>query len=168
MSLGLGFAEWRNDPASWHYRLEAVSGVGFWLIGLLVGIDLILNGWAWIMLAFAAWGNPSRRKAEPSSSRFLDAIVQPKPRSRNAETDLLSNCSPAAQFPPRLPDNWIAANPQHRVTQRVAESINAAERKRRRQAERRNSIRPRLIQSPGPMANPLPDIVATVTHTAHP
>jgi transposase len=38
-----------------------------------------------------------------------------------------------------LPDNWIAANPQHRVVQRVAESINAAERKRRRRAERRRA-----------------------------
>lgn len=27
---------------------------GLWVIGLFAGIDLLLNGWAWIMLAFAA------------------------------------------------------------------------------------------------------------------
>jgi len=39
-----------------------------------------------------------------------------------------------------LPDNWIAAHPQHRVSQRVAESIRAAERKRCRRAERRKAF----------------------------
>jgi len=39
-----------------------------------------------------------------------------------------------------LPDNWIAAHPRHRVSQRVAESIQAAERKRRRRAERRKAF----------------------------
>jgi len=39
-----------------------------------------------------------------------------------------------------LPDNWIAAHPEHRVSQRVAESIQAAERKRRRRAERRKAF----------------------------
>jgi len=38
-----------------------------------------------------------------------------------------------------LPDNWIAAHPQHLVQQRVNESIQAADRKRRRRAERRKA-----------------------------
>ena len=38
-----------------------------------------------------------------------------------------------------LPNHGIAAQPQHRVPPRVAESINAAERKRRRRAERRKA-----------------------------
>ncbi len=38
-----------------------------------------------------------------------------------------------------LPDNWIAAHPQHLVQQRVAESHAAADRKRRRRAERRQA-----------------------------
>jgi len=38
-----------------------------------------------------------------------------------------------------LPDHWIAAHPEHRVSQRVAESMQAAEGKRRRRAERRRA-----------------------------
>lgn len=38
-----------------------------------------------------------------------------------------------------LPDTWLAAHPQHLVQQRVTESIAAADRKRRRRAERRKA-----------------------------
>ena len=38
-----------------------------WVIGLLVGIDLIFAGWTWIMLAFAA-RSMGQTKAAPSSS----------------------------------------------------------------------------------------------------
>jgi uncharacterized membrane protein HdeD (DUF308 family) len=41
VTLLLGIIIWRQFPAS-----------SLWLIGLLVGIDLIFTGWAWIMLAF--------------------------------------------------------------------------------------------------------------------
>ena len=36
---------------------------GFWVIGLFVGIDMIFNGWTWIMLAFRLKSLP--RPARP-------------------------------------------------------------------------------------------------------
>src|SRR5262249_46426914 len=39
ITLILGIAIWRQWPAS-----------GKWVIGLFVGIDLIFNGWSWVML----------------------------------------------------------------------------------------------------------------------
>jgi len=44
------------------------------------------------------------------------------------------------QFEQLLPDNWLAAHPQHLVQQRVTESIQAADRKRRRRANRRKAF----------------------------
>jgi len=44
------------------------------------------------------------------------------------------------ELPQLLPDKWLAAHPQHRVSQRVAESMQAADRKRRRRAERRRAF----------------------------
>src|SRR2546425_132118 len=38
--FGLGVAIWRQWPES-----------SLWVIGLFVGIDLIFNGWSWVMLA---------------------------------------------------------------------------------------------------------------------
>lgn len=38
----LGIMIWRQWPAS-----------GLWVMGLFIGIDLIVNGWTWIMLALA-------------------------------------------------------------------------------------------------------------------
>ena len=40
ISLLLGISIWRQWPES-----------GLWVIGLFVGIDLVLNGWTWVMLA---------------------------------------------------------------------------------------------------------------------
>lgn len=48
VSLMLGLLIYKQWPAS-----------GFWVIGTFLGIDLILNGWGWIMLALDA------RKAAP-------------------------------------------------------------------------------------------------------
>ena len=31
-----------------------------WVIGLFVGIDMIFNGWAWVMLALAVRGTPQQ------------------------------------------------------------------------------------------------------------
>ena len=39
----LGIIIWQQWPVS-----------GLWVIGLFIGIDLIISGWAWIMLSFAA------------------------------------------------------------------------------------------------------------------
>jgi uncharacterized membrane protein HdeD (DUF308 family) len=36
---------------------------GLWLIGLYIGIDLIFNGWGWIMLAFSARRIPATSEA---------------------------------------------------------------------------------------------------------
>ncbi len=43
ITLILGIIIWRQWPVS-----------GLWVIGLFIGIDLIISGWAWIMLSFAA------------------------------------------------------------------------------------------------------------------
>jgi uncharacterized membrane protein HdeD (DUF308 family) len=40
LNLVLGLMIWQQWPVS-----------GFWVIGLFVGIDMIFNGWTWIMLA---------------------------------------------------------------------------------------------------------------------
>lgn len=50
ISLMLGIMIYREWPAS-----------GLWFIGLCVGIDLILNGWTWLMLAL------TMRRLEPST-----------------------------------------------------------------------------------------------------
>ena len=47
----LGIIIWRQWPIS-----------GLWVIGLFIGIDLIISGWAWIMLSFAgAPGSSAKR-----------------------------------------------------------------------------------------------------------
>jgi len=43
ITLILGILIWQQWPVS-----------GLWVIGLFIGIDLIISGWAWIMLSFAA------------------------------------------------------------------------------------------------------------------
>jgi uncharacterized membrane protein HdeD (DUF308 family) len=40
LNLLLGILIWQQWPFS-----------GFWVIGLFVGIDMIFNGWIWVMLA---------------------------------------------------------------------------------------------------------------------
>jgi uncharacterized membrane protein HdeD (DUF308 family) len=52
VSLLLGIAIWRQWPLS-----------GLWVIGLFAGIDLILNGWSLVMLAFAVRGPRNLRSA---------------------------------------------------------------------------------------------------------
>jgi uncharacterized membrane protein HdeD (DUF308 family) len=47
VTMFLGLVIYKQWPAS-----------GLWAIGLFVGIDLILNGWAWIMLALAVRKGP--------------------------------------------------------------------------------------------------------------
>jgi uncharacterized membrane protein HdeD (DUF308 family) len=49
-ALILGLLIWQQWPAS-----------GFWVIGLFIGIELILTGWSWVMLALAAHRHPARR-----------------------------------------------------------------------------------------------------------
>lgn len=48
VSLLLGMLVYKQWPAS-----------GLWIIGLFVGIELIFNGWAWIMLSFGLKQAPS-------------------------------------------------------------------------------------------------------------
>jgi uncharacterized membrane protein HdeD (DUF308 family) len=43
ITLILGIMIWQRWPVS-----------GTWVIGLFIGIDLIISGWSWIMLSFAA------------------------------------------------------------------------------------------------------------------
>jgi uncharacterized membrane protein HdeD (DUF308 family) len=47
ISLLLGISIWRQWPES-----------GLWVIGLFVGIDLIFNGWSWVMLGVAVKSVP--------------------------------------------------------------------------------------------------------------
>jgi uncharacterized membrane protein HdeD (DUF308 family) len=51
ISVLLGLSIWKQWPES-----------GLWIIGLFVGIDLILNGWSWVMLAFVL--KSARKRAE--------------------------------------------------------------------------------------------------------
>jgi uncharacterized membrane protein HdeD (DUF308 family) len=41
---------------------------GLWIIGLFVGIELIFNGWAWIMLSFGLKQAPSSAGNSPMTS----------------------------------------------------------------------------------------------------
>ncbi len=41
---------------------EEESGV-FWIIGLMVGLELLFNGWTWIMLSFAVKNLPQAEKS---------------------------------------------------------------------------------------------------------
>jgi uncharacterized membrane protein HdeD (DUF308 family) len=43
VTLFLGMMIYKQWPAS-----------GLWVIGIFIGIDLIFNGWAWIMLSIAS------------------------------------------------------------------------------------------------------------------
>lgn len=43
VTLLLGILIWRNWPEA-----------SFWVIGTFVGVDLVFNGWSWVMLAVAA------------------------------------------------------------------------------------------------------------------
>jgi uncharacterized membrane protein HdeD (DUF308 family) len=52
ITLALGIMIWRQWPAS-----------SFWVIGTFIGVDLLFNGWAWIMLAFTM-----RNVSRPSSA----------------------------------------------------------------------------------------------------
>jgi uncharacterized membrane protein HdeD (DUF308 family) len=54
IALVLGIMIWRRLP-----------GVAFWVIGTFVGIDLLFNGWSWIMLALAV------RTIPPVQSRVV-------------------------------------------------------------------------------------------------
>ena len=38
----------------------------FWLIGTLLGIELIFNGWSWVMLGLAAKSIPEAGAAKPA------------------------------------------------------------------------------------------------------
>jgi uncharacterized membrane protein HdeD (DUF308 family) len=58
LNLVLGVMIWQQWPSS-----------GFWVIGLFVGIDMIFNGWTWIMLALRLRQLPSfRPRTETVSS----------------------------------------------------------------------------------------------------
>ena len=51
LNLVLGLMIWQQWPVS-----------GFWVIGLFVGIDMIFNGWTWIMLALRLKQLPAGRQ----------------------------------------------------------------------------------------------------------
>lgn len=57
VSLLLGMLVYKQWPAS-----------GLWIIGLFVGIELIFNGWAWIMLSFGLKQAPSIAGNSPMSN----------------------------------------------------------------------------------------------------
>jgi uncharacterized membrane protein HdeD (DUF308 family) len=63
VTLLLGVGIWRQWPGS-----------SLWVIGLFVGIDLVFNGWSWVMLAMALKAlPPGRRVVAPSTSREVTA-----------------------------------------------------------------------------------------------
>ena len=67
VTLLLGILIWRQWPES-----------SLWVIGLFVGIDLIFNGWSWVMLALAVRAIPPGAP-EPGSAdaRALPAGAGP-------------------------------------------------------------------------------------------
>ena len=52
ITLALGVAIWRNWPEA-----------SYWVIGLFVGIDLIFNGWSWVMLGLTVKASGPRTEA---------------------------------------------------------------------------------------------------------
>jgi uncharacterized membrane protein HdeD (DUF308 family) len=57
VSVLLGVLIWRQWPAS-----------GLWVIGLFVGVELMINGWTWVMLALALKGLiPGQGPAAPGA-----------------------------------------------------------------------------------------------------
>ena len=58
ITLLLGVLIWRQWPAS-----------GLWVIGLFVGIELMINGWTWVMLALALKGVTLRKSARRGGRR---------------------------------------------------------------------------------------------------
>ena len=65
VSLALGVMIWRQWPLS-----------GLWVIGLFVGIQMILNGWSFIMLSLAAKNLPDQlRVARPDDVVKADRVV---------------------------------------------------------------------------------------------
>ena len=57
VSLVLGFMIWRQWPLS-----------GTWVIGLFVGIQMIFNGWSFVMLSLAAKNLPDEAEASSASA----------------------------------------------------------------------------------------------------
>src|SRR5262249_12593973 len=50
--------------------LEQWPESSYWVIGLFVGIDLIFNGWSWVMLALAVHAiPPGSGEGEPTDTR---------------------------------------------------------------------------------------------------
>jgi uncharacterized membrane protein HdeD (DUF308 family) len=62
VTLLLGMMIWRNLPEA-----------ALWVIGTFVGIDLIFNGWSWVMLALAARSLPS---GEPTPGQAPDKLAR--------------------------------------------------------------------------------------------
>lgn len=57
VSLGLGLMIYRQWPAS-----------GLWVIGLFVGIEMIFNGWAWVMFSLALKSVSPRQEPTTAAS----------------------------------------------------------------------------------------------------
>jgi uncharacterized membrane protein HdeD (DUF308 family) len=65
ITLALGVAIWRSWPGS-----------SDWVIGLFVGIDLIFDGWSWVMLGLMVKAAaPGGRPAEPQAQTGITAGV---------------------------------------------------------------------------------------------
>jgi uncharacterized membrane protein HdeD (DUF308 family) len=63
ITLALGVAIWRNWPEA-----------SYWVIGLFVGIDLIFDGWSWVMLGLMVKAAaPGARSAEPQAQTGVAA-----------------------------------------------------------------------------------------------
>jgi uncharacterized membrane protein HdeD (DUF308 family) len=59
----LGIMIWRQLPDS-----------GLWVIGLFVGIDLVFNGWSWVMLGLAARSLPAPSGAKEAAPGQLASV----------------------------------------------------------------------------------------------
>jgi len=55
ITLALGLSIWKQWPDS-----------AFWVIGLFVGIDIILNGWSWVMLGLLVKAASSQHNKTPA------------------------------------------------------------------------------------------------------
>jgi uncharacterized membrane protein HdeD (DUF308 family) len=62
ISVLLGIALWQGWPAS-----------GLWVIGLFIGIDLVFNGWAWVMLGLLVKSPP--RESGPPEGRTPSSVL---------------------------------------------------------------------------------------------
>ena len=59
-AVGMVALEWRDYSAGGSGHLSSFSAEALWVIGLLVGLEMIFSGWTWVMLAIALRNLPKQ------------------------------------------------------------------------------------------------------------